>query len=79
MVAASLLGIFCGMTLGLRFKAFLLVPAIVLAAMAAALTTGTGFFTFAQAGFALLSWSMGLQFGYGATLAAGLLGRQPVR
>lgn len=69
MIAASLIGVFCGSCLGLRFKAAMLVPAILVAALVVGCAVAVGSLTAMQAGADLVALSLGLELAYVAAVS----------
>ncbi len=69
MIAAGLIGAFCGSCLGLRFKVALLAVAVSLAALAAGCAVLLGSATASAAGADLMAWSLGLELAYVAAVS----------
>jgi hypothetical protein len=79
MIVASLIGVSCGLALGLRYKALALVPAHGAAALIVAVLVGSGLVGLGQACLDLLCWSVALQVAYIGLVALALSPRFAVR
>jgi hypothetical protein len=79
MIVASLIGVSCGLALGLRYKALALVPAHGAAALIMLLLVASGLVGLGRACLDLLCWSVALQVAYMGLVALALSARFAVR